>query len=269
MKLILLVLLFLMAVAPQQTLAQSGDDEGPEANPARPTVSTPATLTPVGYLQFETGFLPAYHSPEFSSRYSLNEVVKIAVTKRLEFLTQIDPYAHFRANGKTFDRVDDVILGVQGVLYQGEGAKPTLAASYFHQVYDGGAADFDFGSPTNLALVLASADVKGFHYDANAYFGELVQGPVRRGQFGQSLSISHPLVKKFSLSGEIWHFTQPYLKGNAVGNLWAVGYTARKNLVFDAGFNHGLTSTSTRWEGFVGFTYLLPHRFWKGQSLTK
>jgi hypothetical protein len=30
-----------------------------EANPGRPTVSTPATLTPPGYLQFETGSLGA------------------------------------------------------------------------------------------------------------------------------------------------------------------------------------------------------------------
>jgi hypothetical protein len=28
------------------------------------------------------------------------------------------------------------------------------------------------------------------------------------------------------------------------------------------GFNRGLTSTSTRWEVFVGFTYLLPYRLW-------
>src|ERR1700683_4446179 len=34
--------------------AQTIPDPTPEANPARPTVSTPATLTPVGYLQFET-----------------------------------------------------------------------------------------------------------------------------------------------------------------------------------------------------------------------
>jgi hypothetical protein len=85
---------------------------------------------------------------------------------------------------------------------------------------------------------------------------------VRRGQFGQTLSISHPIVGKFSLSGEIWHFSQPFLRGNAVGNLWALGYMARKNLVFDAGFNRGLTSTSTHWEAFEGFTYLLPHRLW-------
>jgi hypothetical protein len=110
--------------------------------------------------------------------------------------------------------------------------------------------------------VLASADVKGFHCDANAAFNLLSEGPVRRGQFGQTLSISHPIAGKFSLSGEIWHFTQPFLRGNAVGNLWAVGYTARKNLVFDGGFNRGLTSTSTHWEVFVGFTYLLPHRLW-------
>ena len=108
-----------------------------------------------------------------------------------------------------------------------------MAASYFHRVYDGGAPEVDFGSPTNSLLLLASADVKRFHYDANALFNELSEGPVRRGQFGQTLSISHPIVGKLSLSGEIWHSTQPFLRGNAVRNLWALGYTARKNLVFD------------------------------------
>jgi hypothetical protein len=64
------------------------------------------------------------------------------------------------------------------------------------------------------------------------------------------------------VSGEIWRFTQPFLGSNAVGNLWAVGYTARRNLVFDAGFEKGLTSTSTHWEAFGGFTYLLPKKLW-------
>ena len=235
----------------------------PEANPGRPTVSTPATLTPVGYLQFETGFLTAFHSLEFSSRYSLDEVIKLSVTPRVEFLAVSEPIAHFIADGTSSNRVADIFLGAQGVLYHGEGAKPTLAVSYFHRVYDGGAPEFDLGSPTNSILVLASGDVKGFHYDANAFFTELVQAPVRRGQFGQSITVSHPFMNRFTVSGEIWHFTQPFLLGNAVGNLWAVSYATRKNLVFDAGFNHGLTATSTRWEAFVGFTYLLPHRLWK------
>ncbi len=176
---------------------------------------------------------------------------------------QAEPIAHFTTDGTTANRVADIFVGAQGVLYHGEGATPTLAASYFHRMYDGGAPEFDYGSPTNSFLVLASADVKGFHYDANVFFTELVQGPVRHGQFGQSLTISHPFLRRCTLSGEIWHFTQPFLKSNAVGNLWAVSYAARKTLVFDAGFNHGLTGTSTSWEAFVGFTYLCPHRLWK------
>jgi hypothetical protein len=240
--------------------AQTAAPGDADANPGRPTVSTPATLTPVGYLQFETGGLATDHSPEFSTRYGLNEVIKLSVAPRLELLASGEPVAHFTVDGSTANKVADVFLGAQALILPGEGSKPTIAASYFHRVYDGGAPELDFGSPTNSFLLLASADVKGFHCDANAILTELVQQPVRRGQFGQTLSISHPLAGKFAVSGEIWHFTQPFLRGHAVGNLWAVGYTARKTLVLDAGFNRGLTGTSTRWEAFVGFTYLLPHR---------
>jgi hypothetical protein len=240
---------------------QTAPADEPEANPGRPTVSTPATLTPVGYVQFETGVLGARDSPEFSSRFAPNEVVKFSVAPRLEFLAAGEPIAHYTAAGKTANSVGDVFLGAQAVLLPGEDAKPTVAVSYFHRAYDGGAPEVDFGSPINSALLLVSADVKGFHYDANAMLTELKQGPVRRAQFGQSLTISHPIIGKFTLSGELWHFTQPFLRGNAIGNLWAVSYAARKTLVFDAGFNRGLTGTSTHWEAFAGFTYLLPHRF--------
>jgi hypothetical protein len=251
------VVLFLFAL---RANGQTPTTEEPEANPGRPTVSTPATLTPVGYVQFETGVLGARHSPEFSSRFAPNETIKFSVAPRLEFLAAGEPIAHYTAAGKTASSVADIFLGAQVVLIPGEDTKPTVAVSYFHRAYDGGAPELDYGSPINSALILASADLKGFHYDCNAMFTELGQGPVRRAQFGQSLSISHPIKGKFSVSGEIWHFTQPFLRSNAVGNLWAVSYAARKTLVFDGGFNRGLTDTSTHWEAFVGFTYLLPHR---------
>jgi len=75
--------------------AQSGDSDTPEANPGRPTVSTPATLTQVGYLQFETGVLGASHSSEFSSRYGFNEVMKLSVTPRLELIASAEPLVHY------------------------------------------------------------------------------------------------------------------------------------------------------------------------------
>jgi hypothetical protein len=260
MKLALVTLCAALTLFARTAAGQSETGDEPEANPGRPTVSTPATLTPVGYLQFETGVLDASHSPEFTSRLGLNEVMKFSVLPRLELLAAAEPFVRSRSAGLTANGVAEVFLGAQVVLSEGEGAKPTFAASYFHRGYDGGAPELDFGSPANSFLLLASADVKGFHYDANAMFNELTDGGVRRPQFGQSLSISHPVGGKFTLSGEIWHFTQPFLRGHAVGSLWAVSYAARKTLVLDAGFNRGLTGTSTRWEVFAGFTYLLPHR---------
>ena len=260
------LLLLICGLLAPVAFAQSPATGLPEANPGRPTVATPATLTPVGYLQFESGFLGASVSPGLSSQNSFNEVVKLTVTPRLQFLASAEPIARTTAQGAVSNQAGDVSLGVQGVLYQGEGARPTLAVSYFHRVYAGAAPDLDIEGPANSFLVLASADVKGFHYDANAFFSEVVEAPVRRGQYGQAISVSHPFLKKFTLAGEIWHFTQPFLPGNAVGNLWGVSYALRKNLVLDAGFDRGLTGTSTQWEGFAGFTYLLPQRLWPARG---
>ncbi|HVB85714.1 MAG TPA: transporter [Candidatus Dormibacteraeota bacterium] len=245
-----------------QQAAQPSTQDEVAADPARPTVSTPATLTPVGYLQFESGVLGAWHSPELSSQSSVNEVVKIAVTQRLQLLASTEPFARSTVDDASANGTGDVTLGLQGVAYQGQGARPTIAVSYFGRVYAGDAPDLDIGSYRNSMTLLFSADVKGFHYDTNYLFNEVVNGAVRRAQFGQTLSVSHPVGAKFTVSGEIWRFTQPFLRSNAVGNLWALSYAERPNLVLDAGFDRGLTNTSTRWELFAGFTYLLPHRLW-------
>ena len=73
--------------------AQSSTAETPEANPGRPTVSTPATLTPVGYLQFENGGLYAETSPEFTTLFGINQVTKLTVASRLQLLALSEPLA--------------------------------------------------------------------------------------------------------------------------------------------------------------------------------
>ncbi|HLK08083.1 MAG TPA: hypothetical protein VKV30_09085 [Candidatus Angelobacter sp.] len=231
-----------------------------EANPGRPTVATPATLTPVGYLQFETGVLGAENSPGLSSQTSFNEVMKFSVTPRFEFLLQSLPFAHTDLGNSQTNDPGDVSLGLQTVLLPGTKKRPTISVSYFRRVYAGTAPDLDIGSDRQSALFLLSTDVAGFHIDANAIFNEQIQNATHRAQFGQTLSISHGLPHNFGLDGELWHFTQPFLNGNAAALLFAPTYTPRPNLVFDAGFNRGLTTTSTRWEFFVGFTYLLPKK---------
>jgi len=243
--------------------AQATPEPVPDANPARPTVSTPATLTPVGYLQFETGSLGATTSPEFGTRIGINQVTKLTVLPRLELLVLTEPYIH-SSNSKGGDKEihpGEVFVGAQVVLLPGDGARPTIAVSYIRRQYESPAPELDIGTNRQSGSILVSDDLVGFHFDANVIVTEQTEFGTRRAQLGQTLSISH-LLKKFTISGEIWHFTQPYFSSNAVGNLWSLSYPLRRNLVIDGGFDHGFTTTSTHWEAFIGFTYLLPHRLW-------
>lgn len=242
------------------------DDEVPEANPARPTVATPATLTPVGYLQFENGILYAADSLDFSSRFAINQVTKLTVHPRLQFVVGSEPVVHSGLGPVKEFNPGGVLAGLQVVVLPGHEKRPTVALSYFKSVYGGTAPDLDIGSLDHGLLLLISGDVAGFHFDLNGFFNEQSDNQLRRAQFGQTISISHPVKKKFTIAAELWHFTQPLIQGNAVGNLWSVSYQVRPNLVVDTGFNRGLTSTSTQWEGFAGFTYLLPHRLWKAKD---
>ena len=265
MKLVPIVLAIALSASALQAEAQtSSEEKAVEANPSRPTVTTPATLTPVGYLQFENGSLYASDSDEFSTRTGINQVTKLTVIPRLELFVQSEPFVHSAGSDHPGSHPGEVFAGAQGVLLGGSEGQTTVSVSYIHRLHQSPAPEVDIGTFRQSALLLVSGDHWGFHVDANAVFSEQVEEPVRRGQFGQTITISHPFGRT-TVSGEIWHFSQPLIKGNAVGNLWAASYSLKPNLVIDGGFDHGLTSTSTQWEGFFGFTYLLPHRLWKSR----
>jgi hypothetical protein len=256
----------------------------PAANPARPTITNPASLPPVGYLQFEQGFLQANGSPSGLDRqFSLVQTIKVSLHPRLMLQFQSQPIAVSRSaatpGNPASSQTDpgDLLLGLQGVLIQEAGRKPVIAVSYLHRVRAGSSPDLDIGSLSQSAVVLVSGDLGKFHYDSNYIVSEQAADPIRRAQFAQTLSVNHNIFAgrldaKLGLSGELWHFTQPLVdttrsgaasrRSNAVGTLWALAYLVRPNLVLDAGFDRGLTSTSTEWQGFAGFTYLLPHRLW-------
>jgi len=252
-----------LLLAELTAFAQSTPAAIPEANPARPTVSSPATLTPVGYLQFETGAFFAQTSPEFSNFANVNEVTKLTVHPRLQFILELNPVAG--ATGETDDTsFGGMSAGFQTVLLGTGDANTTLAISYLHEVIGSPVPDTDIGTPTNSGIVLLSTNAANFHFDINGLFNQQTVVNDSRTQYGQTLSVSHPLWK-LTGQAEVWHFTQPFLHSDTVGLLWAVSYAARNNLVFDAGFEHGFTNTSTQWEEFFGFTYLLPHRLWKNK----
>ncbi len=263
-KTLLLQVILLSCAAQTRAQDVAQTEPVPPANPGRPTVSTPATLTPVGYLQFETGTLGATESTEFDTRLGINAVVKLTVVPRLELILQTEPFVLSGLGTDKEHHPGELFAGAQGVLLPGKGKRPTISLSYFRRLHASPAPEVDIGTFRQNGIFLVSGDLWGFHFDANGIASEQIESKVRRLQFGQTLSVSHPF-RRFTISGEIWHFSQPFLNSNAMGNLWAVAYTIRSNLVVDIGFDHGLTRTSTQWEAFLGFTYLLPHRIWKEQ----
>jgi hypothetical protein len=260
--LILLGVLFLLG--PTLLPAQVNLSDVLEVNPARPTVSTPATLTPVGYLQFENGGLYATDSSEFKSRLGLNQVSKLALDQRVELLALFEPFTRSTGAEVPGNRPGEVFAGVQAVILPGNGERATVSGQYLRRLYASPAPELDLGTFVQSGSILLSDNLHGFHFDLNGLITEQQDDKtkVRRAQFGETLSISHP-VGKYTISGEVWHFAQPLTHGSAIGNLWSASYPVRRNLVFDAGFDHGLTSSSTHWETFGGFTYILPHRLWR------
>jgi hypothetical protein len=128
------------------TIAPPAGTQLVAANPARPTVSTPASLTPVGYLQFENGLLYARDSGEFSSRSGLNQVTKLTVVPRLEFFLQSEPLVWSTGSEHSATRPGEVFAGVQGILLDGHEVKPTIALSYIRRLHQSPAPELDIGT---------------------------------------------------------------------------------------------------------------------------
>ena len=193
----------------------------------------------------------------------VEQVTKLSVDKRVQFLALFEPFTHSTGAAVSGDRPGEVFAGMQVALVPGEDKRPTISAQYLRRLYASPAPELDLGTFVQSATILLSDDLDGFHFDMNGLAMEQQDDTtkVRQVQFAETLSVSHP-IGKVTVSGELWHFAQPLTHGAAVGNLWSASYPVRKNLVIDAGFDHGFTSTSAHWEGFAGFSYLLPHRLW-------
>src|SRR5215472_14165865 len=175
-----------------------------EANPGRPTVSTPATLTPVGYLQFETGTLGAEKSGEFSNRTGNQAALKLSLSRRFELILQTEPMVLSDLGNRNDSEPGEVFAGLQTVVHHGEGSNPTIAVSYIRRLYASPAPELDIGTNRQSGLLLVSFDLRKFHVDTNAIVTEQIddRGVVHRAQFGQTLSISHPVFHRLALSGE-------------------------------------------------------------------
>jgi hypothetical protein len=172
LRVVQICLFTMFCVFAQPGFAQSTTNSAPEVNPGRPTVSTPATLTPVGYLQFENGTLFAEHSVEFSQRFGTSQVTKLTVHPRLELFLQSEPLAISQSEAKMAIHEGEVFVGTQGVLVDGDESRPTVSVRYIPRVHVSAAPELDIGTFQQSGLILLSEDVHGFHVDTNGIVAE-------------------------------------------------------------------------------------------------
>jgi hypothetical protein len=133
----------------------------PDANPGRPTVSTPATLTPVGYLQFENGSLFAEDSTDFSKRISVIQVTKLSVLPRLELFVQTEPLVSYSDDQRSVHE-GEVFTGVQSVVFGGSESGqlcPLAMSSPFTQASRQNSILARFDNPARFCLAMICADV--------------------------------------------------------------------------------------------------------------
>jgi hypothetical protein len=240
-------------------IAEAQASQTPEAQPARPSLTNPAELTPVGYPQLETGILYARASPESPSRLSWTQTLKMSVTEWAQGILAGEPLVG--SHGEV-TRAGDGAGGVQICPVCSNAEGPHVAVAYLRRFYESSASNLDVGGFLQSGTLLVSLDAFGLDIDANGVWNEQEEHGSRRTQSGQSIAVSRG-VGDFQITTELWRFQQPFRHAHAAGALAGASYSVRPNFVVDFAVTRGLTRTSTRWQVTAGFTYLVPRALWR------
>jgi hypothetical protein len=246
----LLAILSIVAGSPI-TAALADDDLA--ANPFRPSVGSPASLSAPGHFEMEAGF-----ANETAAGARLNNtpmLLKYAFTDRIGVTFGISPWMRVSALGTSVSGNSDgsVTLKLAQPVSDAFMIGGELTASV--PVASNGLGSDRSDVTLNL---IASNDFAGFHSDINVNTTRLgdAQSPGVSGQsYGWSAGISHPVNEKLGAGFELSGTRQ---RGIGTSNQWLafLSFAVSKKLVLDlyAAREHA-AGVDTNKFGF-GFTYL-------------
>lgn len=176
-----------LAVEDLNGVATPAPEGTPAASPARPTITGPAHIPPVGYVQFEQGFNKANDSPAGTDPQLAFHKQPRSRSRRASWCSSLrQPYTYdLVAGSPSYDlnAPGDLDIGVQGIAHKSAGVVPTVALGFIRRVRAGSAPSLDIGGYSQPTILLLSGDIGKFHYDSNVSFNELSNGAIRRPQF--------------------------------------------------------------------------------------
>lgn len=234
------------------------------ANPNRPTVANPADITQYGVLELEYGWDRAWPG-EGVRQYDFGSLLKFGLLCDVElrwastnFLSQTDAAGRQSGWGDNW-------FGPQIRFYRQTAHIPSLALSYAVKVPSASQEKgLGSGRADHAFTVLASKDVLGTHFDANAtHFLIGRQTASRFDRYAQlNLSFSRPIRVPLEITGEFYGNTRlnPDTPGFA-STLWALTYQFSPRLVVDGGIDVGISSRTPNKRVFVGVTYSIANLY--------
>jgi hypothetical protein len=239
-------------------------DDKVQVNPNRPTVANPADITQYGALELEYGWDHGW--PPTGQRFSdAGGLLKFGLLCDVEirwttttFLSQTDSSGTQRGFGDNW-------LGPQIRFVHQSAHVPAIAFSYAVKIPSASATKgLGSGRVDHQFTLLASKDILGVHFDANATAFLIgrpsLAGFDRNEQF--NLAFSHTLYKTLQIQGELYGNTQLNLTtpGFASG-LAALVWIVTPRLEIDAGMDTGMTQFAPRRRIFAGFTYSIANLY--------
>jgi hypothetical protein len=246
-------------IGADRACAEKAAEEPPSVTPYRPSVSTPATLSAPGWLEFEAGGL-SVRADGAVRRDSLPYTVKLA----------FDPDWGVRVSGEAWvSRTDASDQRSSGL------GDSSLVVKRRFAVDEAQAFGLELGVslPTGAAAVgdataawsvngIYSADLGVLHTDLNLAATRIgaPDAGVSRLQKLWAASLSGPLGPRWGLLGELSGTGQHGASATSQ-LLVAATYNASRRLVLDGGFARSLRSDNAQTSIFIGLTALGPRLF--------
>ena len=233
------------------------------ANPNRPTVSNPAHVTQFGVLELEYGFDRMWPQ-ERVSQAAGNGLLKFGLLCDVELRWNTTSFLSQHDSTGTHTTFGDNWFGTEIRFHRQRAWLPTMAFSYAVKIPSANTEnDLGSGRVDHSLTFGASESVAHFTLDFN--FTQFLVGKPSAG-FDQNqqmaLAVSHVVYKKLQFAGEFYGQTQ--LNNPTPGfasSLWALTYTLAPRLVFDGGFEAGLTSGGPHRHAFGGITYSIANLY--------
>ncbi len=258
-----LIFVVLAALSYTTAIAQTAADDQPSVTPYRPSVSTPAALSAVGWLELEAGVQYA-RAGGSERRDSLPYTLKLAFT----------PDWGVRVGGDAWVRQTDEV----GQRLSGSGDGSVVLKRRF-AINDASAFGLEAGATLPVGRhgisseksdyslnIIYSADLGAnwgnWHTDLNLVSTRIgaVDIGVSRAQTLWAASLSKSLDAQWGIVGEL-SGTHQHGAGASSEALFAASYNISKSLALDAGVARSIRAGVSDRSVFAGFTVLLGRVF--------